>query len=72
MGGVAKLFSPPKPKKDKEAEKRLEEQERLEAARRDSADRALMASRRARLAGGARGRSGLSYVAPSGPGSTLG
>lgn len=68
------LFSPPKPKEDKEGKKALELQLANERKKAESADRALMSSRRARLAGGARGRTGLAYVAPttSGPSGTLG
>lgn len=73
MSAVKSIFSPPKPKKDKEGERRLEEQLANERKRAEAADRAMMSSRRARLAGGARGRSGLAYVAPTGqPGGTLG
>jgi hypothetical protein len=73
LSGVKNLISPPKPKKDKEGEKRLEEQLANERKRAESADRALMSSRRARNAGGRGGRTGLAYVAPTGqPGGTLG
>ena len=73
MSAAKNLFSPPKPKKDKEGERRLEEQLANERKRAEAADRAMMSSRRARLAGGSRGRTGLAYVAPtSGPSGTLG
>lgn len=78
MSGAAKaigsVFSgPPKPKRDKDAERRLAEAERLEKLRSDSADRAIASSRRARNAKGI-GRAGLAYVPPvsGGPGATLG
>lgn len=74
MGGIKSIFTgPPKPKKDKESERLLKEQQKNEQLRAESADRALMSSRRARLAGGTSSRSGLAYTPPSGsPGGTLG
>lgn len=74
MSGVKTIFTgPPKPKKDKDAERLLKEQTRAEQLRQESADRALASSRRARSAGGSSYRSGLAYSAPSsGPGKTLG
>lgn len=73
MSSVKTLFTgPPKPKEDKDAKKRLNEQLENERKRAESADRALMSARRARRTGGAPGRSGLAYVAPVKQGATLG
>jgi hypothetical protein len=63
MSTIKSMFSPPKPKKDAEAERRLAEQLADERKRAESADRALMSSRRARL--GARRGMGLGYVSPT-------
>jgi len=72
MGGVKSLIKgPPKPKQDDEAKKLQKEQLRLEQQRAESADRALEASRRARLAGGGSARSGLAYTGTN-SGGTLG
>lgn len=73
MSSVKHMFSPPKPKRDKEAERLLAERTKAERDRADAADRALMSSRRARMAGGRGGRTGLAYVSPTaGPSSNLG
>ena len=72
MSAVKNIFSPPKPKTDKDAERRLKEQLDNEKKKAEAADRALASSRRARLGRGM-SRTGLAYAAPSTqPGSQLG
>jgi hypothetical protein len=66
MSSIKSIFTgPPKPKKDPEQERMLAEELANERKRAESADRALMSSRRARLAGGARRGTGLGYVSPA-------
>lgn len=73
MAGAKTLFTgPPKPKKDEKQEKMLADQLANEKKRAESADRALMSSRRARSAGGGFGRTGLAYSPPTTGGGKLG
>jgi hypothetical protein len=66
MSAIKSIFTgPPKPRTDKDAERRMAEQLANEKKRSEATDRVLASSRRARLAGGARRGIGLAYVSPT-------